>query len=385
MTLTQTKYNGKQRAGRLVPGLFAGLLLTGCATTPPPQVAQEPAPEEPAAETAAAQAQPQATPTQSQRVRKTARYVVRKGDTLWGIAERFLINPWQWPDVWVANRQVANPHLIYPGDVLELRWVEGSEQVAEVRKLRPRIRREPLDTAIPTIPLDRIRELLGGSRIVDEDALEQAPYVVDFDSEHLIGPDNTGAYVKGLPEDSGERWLVVHPGELYVDPDSGDVLGREAIPAADATLTRHAAEVSVMRLSDSRRETTVGDAVIPRALDALSSNFYPRAPESPVDARIISVYGGVTQIGQYDLVVLNRGSADGMKVGHVLDVYNDAREVDDPKRTFGKVTLPPEYAGKLLIVAVTGELAQALVMKSERPMLILDQVHEPGFKVGREL
>lgn len=380
MTTMQTKYNGKRSASRLALGLIGCGLLAACASTPEPS--PSPAPEPEAAE---ASTQPTANPApqrettraEPQRVRKTARYVVKKGDTLWEIAERFLIDPWQWPDVWVANRQVANPHLIYPGDVLELRWVEGREAVAEVRKLSPRIRREPLDEAIPTIPLDRIRDFLSGPRIVDKGALESAPYVIEFDEEHLIGPDRVGAYVKGLPEDRGDRWLIVHPGEDYVDPDSGEVLGQEAIPVADATLTRRASEVAVMRLSDSRRETRIADALIPRPIQGLSANFYPRAPETEVDARIISVFGGVTQIAQYDLVVLNRGSSHGLETGHVLNVYSDSREVKDPKRTFGKIQLPAEYAGHLLVVAVTDKLSQALIMESERPILIHDQVHEP--------
>lgn len=385
MTTMQTKYNGKRSASRLALGLLGCGLLAACAGTPAPAPEPEPKAAE-ATDTVEATARPtaeaapqqrEATRAEPQRVRKTARYVVKKGDTLWGIAERFLIDPWQWPDVWVANRQVANPHLIYPGDVLELRWMEGREEVADMRKLSPRIRREPLDKAIPTIPLDRIRDFLSGPRIVDKGALESAPYVVEFDEEHLIGPDRVGAYVKGLPEGQGDRWLVVHPGEDYVDPDSGEVLGQEAIPAADATLTRRASEVAVMRLSDSRRETRKGDVLIPRPIQGLSANFYPRAPETEVDARIISVFGGVTQIAQYDLVVLNRGSSDGLEAGHVLNVYSDSRAVKDPKRTFGKVQLPAEYAGNLLVVAVTDKLAQGLIMESERPILIHDQVHEP--------
>lgn len=378
MTTMQTKYNGKRSASRLALGLIGCGLLAACASTPEPSPAPEPEAAEASTQPAADPApQREATRAEPQRVRKTARYVVKKGDTLWDIAERFLVDPWQWPDVWVANRQVANPHLIYPGDVLELRWVEGREEVAEVRKLSPRIRREPLDDAIPTIPLDRIRDFLSGPRIIDKGALKSAPYVVEFDEEHLIGPDRVGAYVKDLPEGRGDRWLVVHPGEDYIDPDSGEVLGQEAIPAADATLTRRASEVAVMRLSDSRRETRIGDALIPRPIQGLSANFYPRAPETEVDARIISVFGGVTQIAQYDLVVLNRGSSHGLETGHVLNVYSDSREIKDPKRTFGKIQLPAEYAGHLLVVAVTDKLAQALIMESERPILIHDQVHEP--------
>lgn len=311
-------------------------------------------------------------------MRKTARYVVKKGDTLWDIAERFLIDPWKWPEVWVANRQVSNPHLIYPGDVLELRWLEGEETVSQVQKLEPQIRRKPLEATIPTIPLDLIQDFLQGPLVVGPDTFEKAPYLVEFADEHLMGPDRADAYARGLPASARPDWLVVHEGETYLDPDSGRILGYEAIPASDATLTRHAEEVSVIRLSDARRETRIGDALIPRPRDALSANFYPRPPDNAeLTGKIISVFGGVTQIGQYNLVVLNIGDEDGLEVGHVLDVFSAAREVPDPRDRIGSILLPPQYAGELLVVRVTGNLAQALVMEAERSILLNDEVRAP--------
>lgn len=387
MTTVTKQYTGMRRPLGLA-AICAGALLAACQSTPesgtpdarpattgevvasggPERTAPSPAPAQPVATT---------RDGAEQRVRKTARYVVKKGDTLWGIADRFLIDPWKWPEVWVANRQVSNPHLIYPGDVLELRWLEGSERVADVRKLSPRIRRKPLTDAIPTIPLDQIKDFLRGPQIVDKATLENAPYVVEFDQEHLIGPDRVGIYARELPEDADEDWLVLHPGAPYVDPDSGETLGYEAIPAADATLARHAREVAVLELTRAHRETRIGDVLIPKPTDELSANFYPRAPDGAVDGRIISVFGGVTQIGQYNLVVLNRGSADGLASGHVLDVYSAAREVKDPQRSFGRVSLPAEFAGQLLVVRVTDRLSQALVMEAVRPILLHDEVHAP--------
>ncbi|MHA7833052.1 MAG: LysM peptidoglycan-binding domain-containing protein [Algiphilus sp.] len=314
---------------------------------------------------------------EGQRVRKTARYVVKQGDTLWDIAERFLIDPWKWPEVWVANRQVANPHLIYPGDVLELRWLEGQESVSEVAKLEPQIRREPLEATIPTIPLDLIQDFLDGPLVVGPDTFASAPYLVEFADEHLMGPDRTDAYARGLPTTARADWLVVHEGEAYVDPESGRILGYEAIPAADTTLSRHAEEVAVLRLSESRRETRIGDALIPRPRDMLSANFFPRAPDQAISGRIISVFGGVTQIGQYDLVILNRGATHGLEIGHVLDVFNAAREVPDPRDRVGSIRLPEQYAGELLVVRVADDLAQALVMEAERTILLHDEVRAP--------
>lgn len=393
MTVKQgQKYSAARRFSRL--GLCAlTAVLAACATAPQggveaPSASAESTPLESGA--ANPGSSPDAPPAQGAsaaprrlatregaRVRKTARYVVKEGDTLWDISQRFLIDPWKWPEVWVANRQVANPHLIYPGDVLELRWLEGEERVSEVAKLEPRIRPLPLEATIPTIPLDLIQDFLDGPLVVGPDTFKTAPYLVEFADEHLMGPDRTDAYARGLPNSARADWLVVHEGEAYLDPESGRILGYEAIPAADATLSRHAEEVSVLRLSESRRETRIGDALIPRPRDTLSANFYPRAPERALSGRIISVFGGVTQIGQYDLVILNRGAQHGLEVGHVLDAFNAAREVPDPRDRVGSIRLPAQYAGELLVVRVAEDLAQALVMEAERTILLHDEVRAP--------
>jgi len=388
-------YSVMSRQSRLCVCLF-GALLVGCASSAERDTEPtRPASEQQAQRAAPARAQPETTAraeassadqqaqpqrriqTEGQRVRKTARYVVKQGDTLWEIAERFLIDPWKWPEVWVANRQVSNPHLIYPGDVLELRWLEGEETVSEVQKLEPQIRRKPLEKTIPTIPLELIQDFLRGPLVVGPDTFEKAPYLVEFADEHLMGPDRADAYVRGLPASARPDWLVIHEGETYLDPESGRILGYEAIPAADANLERHAEEVSVVRLSEARRETRIGDALIPRPSDALSANFYPRSPDAPFTGQIISVFGGVTQIGQYDLVVLNIGGQDGLEIGHVLDVFSVAREVPDPRDRIGSIRLPALYAGELLVVRVAGELAQALVMEAERTILLHDEVRTP--------
>lgn len=387
------QYSVMSRQSRLGACLLGALLL-GCASTAErEQESSRSDAEQQAALEANAGAQPDTaskadaspevaqaprrTRTEGQRVRKTARYVVKEGDTLWDISERFLIDPWKWPEVWVANRQVSNPHLIYPGDVLELRWLEGEETVSEVQKLEPQIRSKPLEATIPTIPLDLIQDFLKGPLVVGPDTFDTAPYLVEFADEHLMGPDLADAYVRGLPQSARPDWLVIHEGETYIDPDSGQILGYEAIPAADATLRRHAEEVSVVRLSEARRETRIGDALIPRPRDALSANFFPRAPDAPITGQIVSVFGGVTQIGQYDLVVLNIGGQDGLEVGHVLDVFNAAREVPDPRSRVGSIRLPSQYAGELLVVRVAGELAQALVMEAERTIQLHDEVRTP--------
>ena len=113
-------------------------------------------------------------------------YVVKRGDTLWSISSIFLEDPWLWPELWHYNQQLDDPHLIYPGDILYLIWVDGKPRLVksiatktiENRdvKLSPQMRIADLQQAIPAISLDVIGPFLSNSRVVDLDTLERAPY-----------------------------------------------------------------------------------------------------------------------------------------------------------------------------------------------------------------
>ena len=106
-------------------------------------------------------------------------YTVRKGDTLWDISARFLRKPWLWPEIWQANPQVRNPHLIYPGDVLNLSMFGGGPRIG----LQPRVRGE--GEPITAIPLSELRMFLKELRVMNADDVEQAPYLVGFEEAHL--------------------------------------------------------------------------------------------------------------------------------------------------------------------------------------------------------
>src|SRR5437868_9866097 len=108
-------------------------------------------------------------------------YTVRKGDTLWSISARFLQRPWQWPEVWQANPQIHNPHLIYPGDVISLAYLDGHARLSvssEESGSGPRVRTTSLDEAIKPVPLSDIEVFLKKPRMISEDEFRTAPHIV---------------------------------------------------------------------------------------------------------------------------------------------------------------------------------------------------------------
>lgn len=381
--------------------------LAGCASAPPEQeeeVVYEPAPE---AEPAVPSPAPAVTAPAQPIVlapNYPERYVVVRGDTLWDISGRFLRDPWRWPEVWQGNPQVANPHLIYPGDVLMISMVEGrpvihrageapagaattvtqrpapiptdaSGRPLAVVKLSPQVREIELEKAIPTIPQDAIRQFLEGSIVVDNSDLNKAPYVVAFADEHMSGGTGYRVYVRGVKDQEQQRYMVVRPGKEYRDPDTGERLGREALYLAGADLEREG-DPATMELVKAKREVLRSDRLVPGEPERFDYNFMPHAPAAETKGRVISVFDAVDQIGQHQVVVLNLGKREGMEPGHVLAVFQDGEKVKDPVRG-GSVKLPNEKAGSVIIFRTFEKVSYALVTNSVRAIHINDRVKNP--------
>lgn len=360
--------------------LVSGLVVAGCAHQPQTTDTQAPAPPS-SQPLPARKAPPTREAAIESQIRADAplRYVVKKGDTLWDIAGYYLRDPWYWPQLWYANPDIANPHLIYPGDVLILtRGPDGGFQLrrAGTKRLSPRVRASSLES-IATIPLEAIRAFITGPRLVDEDTLAQAPYVVSFIDQHLVGGKGTVAYVRRADDrgDAAQNYSLVRDAGPYVDPQSGEVLGQQAVPVGEIRITDFA-DVATALITRSYREALVGDRLLPLEEEDLVRDFYPHAPDRRIEGQIISVYDGVSVIGQYQVVTLSVGRADGIERGHVLDIFEGGRVVLDPVEG-GQVRLPELKSGELLIFKTDEQVSFAVIMRAERAVHVEDVVRTP--------
>ena len=309
-------------------------------------------------------------------------YTVVKGDTLWDISGKFLEQPWQWPQLWEYNPQIKNPHLIYPGDTLHFSLVDGKPRLSFSEGtviLKPRIRTSPSDQAIKLIPTDAIAQFLTSPKVVNDNILEQSPYIIGFAGEHLVVGAGDRVYVRSIPNPESLSYTIYRPGEAYVSPDYPDeVLGYEAEFIADATIQR-SGDPATLIITKSDVEIRKGDRLMVSEKSALALNYFPRPPEEPIRGNIISVLGGVSQIGQYNIVVIDRGTADGLKPGHILDIYNLGKTVDDPfNRDLDKqsyVKLPDETAGELMVFRSFERVSYALVLEATQAIHVLDRVY----------
>jgi hypothetical protein len=314
------------------------------------------------------------------------RYIVQKGDTLWDISKRFLRDPWLWPELWYRNPDIGNPHLIYPGDVISLVYVDGQprltvqtpDRVGETVKLSPRVREQSIETAIPTIPLEAIRPFLTETRIVEEGLLDRAPYVLAGADERVMSSASDKVYVRGLGAQPLKSYTLVRKGDVFRDPVTKQILGREARHVGDVT-TVSGGDPATVRVLSTNREILAGDRVLPPTDDSFGGNFFPKAPNVDVDGRIIAVLDGVSQIGQYSVVALNLGKNHNLEVGDVLAVYKAGGVVRDTIGGEGgeTVKLPDERAGELIVFRTFDGMSLGLIMEATRAMHVLDAVRNP--------
>jgi len=377
-------------------------------------------------------------------------YMVVKGDTLWDISARFLKQPWRWQEIWGVNPQIKNPHLIYPGDVVSLSFKDGKpvlnlERAGQVTagrnvKLSPTIRSSENIQAIPAIPIDAIQQFLVWPIIYEEDEMDNWPYVVSSYDGHLIASANNIIYIRGLPEDSDiKEYSIYRKGPAYKnvkkDKDEEDeVLGYEGIYIGQAVMQRKGDPASAV-ITSVDREVLVGDRLVPNIGEDMSTEFLPSSTKTKVEGSILSVLtgisqlGGVAQIGQYQVVVLNVGANNGIEPGNVFGIFQnnfkvkdsiginkpEALEKTDAKRikfeheddnlfdrelsklvntirgtiikfdkkfpTFANrkvrsetIALPEEHVGVMMVFRTFKKISYALVMETDGPVHIFDTV-----------
>ena len=373
-------------------------------------------------------------------------YTVVKGDTLWGISGRFLKDPWKWPHIWQMNQeQIKNPHLIYPGDIVRLDrealtlslagggaggagGVSGgtsAQAIANTVKLEPRVRVEPLQSAIPSIPSSVIGPFLSQPLIVEAGGLDSSPVILATEESRVIIGVGDTAYADRIGSADGTNWQVFRPGVPLRDPETNEILGYEAKYVGEARVRRYG-NPTTLEITKARQEVNRGDRLTP-AREAAFPTYMPRAPDKAIKASIMSVDGGVSEFGQYQVVTINRGARDGVEVGHVLASYRrgatlgrSGREIDfamprffgglggmgdmdikpvyvvppppappaPPPSADGKVVgvaattetalkLPDERNGLVFVFRVFDKMSYALVMRSTRPMYLGDVVMTP--------
>ena len=337
-------------------------------------------------------------------------YTVQRGDTLWGIAGRFLTKPWLWPEIWQANPQIENPHRIFPGDVISLAYLDG-RAVVQTTQAGPRT--EP---AITAIPLSEIEAFLRQSSVVSE--FEDLPHVVAVEEGHLRGAEGQNVYIRGLSgAQVGDTITLVRPthhfrlpaarritntipseldfrgDETYRDVRSvwgrdlarGESVGYEMTRQSHARITQVQDELAIGLLVDTTADVRPGDRAVPAEARPYDDSFMPKAPTSiPEHAAVIGIADAGLTGGPSSVVALAVGSADGVSNGTVFSTWRPGEAVPDDVKNANRIAaardtvqLPDEFTGQVMVFRTFDRVSYALVMDGIRPVRIGDVLKSP--------
>ncbi|HPT49470.1 MAG TPA: LysM peptidoglycan-binding domain-containing protein [Accumulibacter sp.] len=306
------------------------------------------------------------------------RHVVLPGDTLWGLSTTFLKDPWRWSEIWQMNReQIRSPHRIYPGDVILLeRDLQGRPRLRlQSAKLAPQVHVEKNPQAIPTIAPNVIRPFLSEPLIVEADSLDRSARIVAAQEDRVNLGNGDRAYVIGA-EPATENWQVFRNGKPLLDPVNKEVLGYEAFYLGTAK-QRQPGEPATFEIISAKEEISRGDRLVPAVRPTLIA-YAPHKPDAVIEGRVLSVYGGVGVGGQGSVVAINRGTRDGLEIGHVLTLERNRvvvqRDENDQKES---VIIPPHRGGYLFIFRTFERISYALVATAEGVVEVNDFVRTP--------
>ena len=343
-------------------------------------------------------------------------YTVKSGDTLWVISKLFLKSPWRWPELWGMNLdQIKNPHRIYPGQLLRLERINGmatlrvddgtgsSMATGDVGTVRvsPRNRMEPLsDNGLPALKPSVIEPFLAEPIVIEPAEFASAARIVSAQEGRVLLTRGDRAYARGpngeplLDDASKERlFRVFRTATPLKDPDSGKVLGYEAVYAGRAKLlssettseqTDADGKLSMaivparIDIISAKEEIRVGDRLLPDPVRDVRS-YTPHAPQGAVNGRIVSIYGSaVENAAQNQVVVINKGKLDGMDSGTVLAIFkNGGRTIDKQDATLPLLKLPDERNGLLMVFRTFDHLSYALILEITSGVRVGDRLTSP--------
>ena len=315
------------------------------------------------------------------------RHVVVRGDTLWGISGKFLKEPWRWPEVWNMNREeIKNPHLIYPGQVVyldrsgktpRLRLGKPVKSRSGTDKLQPHIYSDPIQQAIPSIPPNQIEPFLSQPLVVEQGELDTVPRIVAGPEFRGMMGNGDQAFATAIPDASVVRWNVFRPGKPLIDPETGNTIGYEAFFLGNANLVQPG-EPAALQITVAKEEIMRGDRLIPAPPVNIIS-YVPHRPDNQVAARVMTIYGGVSEGGRASIVSLNRGKNDGLEVGHVLALFRNriASAIDQDTMRRVDTPIPEERYALVFVFRVFNGVSYALVLESSKPVTVGDYARNP--------
>ena len=353
-------------------------------------------------------------------------YVVVKGDTLWDISGRFLDKPWQWPAIWHVNPQIENPHLIYPGDVISLVYIDGMPQLrlkrGGTKKLSPAVRVTDRE-AVKAVPFDKIEPYIRNIRILAPEDFEGLPYIVANNEQRMNAAVSDQTYGRGLDAAVGQEFVIARLNSIYDDTGDGQIrrvlpkdgwrqvpniwdrqedmfntvspwnrrpknpVGYEMVEVSRVRVSQ-AGEISVLDVLGNRTEVKPGDFILPDTDPGYEPVFYPKAMDTVPDGlQVLATSGQKSGVGLYQIVAISGGARDGIEPGDVFAAFRQGDKIADEvgyrEGSFSKdaqLRLPEVYDGIVMVFRTFDFISYGMVMGGERVVQEFDVLRHPDLK-----
>jgi hypothetical protein len=318
----------------------------------------------------------------SELIKETARqqYTVVKGDTLWDISGQFLKHPWRWPEIWHENSQIENPHLIYPGDLITLKFVGGAPRLTLVRnrnrnlKLSPEIKYLPHVSADEVVPLAVINRFLTYAQFRSFAEVNNAPSILSGVEDQILIGLNDEFYTLATMQDA--EYGVFRQEDDYLDPITSEVLGVRLSHLGEARLSRQDEGVATLKAISAKQAFRRGDKILGTQQTILLEKISPRAPVQSIEGHVVAVENMTLFAGRMDIIAINKGKQSGVQVGDILNIFSPRKAVQDDQGSL-TIQLLDRRIGLAVVFSIYKKMAYAIVMKAVSPVQAGDILKSP--------
>lgn len=330
-------------------------------------------------------------------------YVVKKGDTLWDISRRFLVKPWYWKKIWHNNPHISNPHLIYPGDVLQLVHIDGQPRITitetnntyhgsrtgkrtkdgrAIVKYSPHTRTEVIADEAISFSSAILNPHILKTRVLNAESVKALPFIYGSGLDYVNLNNQTEVYAKGIDQaQNGAEFGIYRPlGMIHNFADGKvnqqSVLGQEMkyIGKVGIITQDHANDLTKLKILESVDAIQDGDRLIASNEDSVS-NYFPQLPSNQCSqGHILQNTSALPTIKEFDTIITSLGKDNGAQVG---DIWKIVRQGGMKKINSQDLSVPDREVGYLMIIGVEDTFSYGFVLESKQNIYLNDALVRP--------
>lgn len=292
-------------------------------------------------------------------------YVIKQGDTLWGLSDRFIKDPMYWPDMWSKNGQVTNPHFIYPGQKLRI----FPDRLEFIPKDEPPVLKSAPAAAVAEVlqevAAEKTYALYGTEGFLLENGFRPYGMVVGAQHDRIVtGVDDIVYTDIGADQKAGggDKFSIFRKDVSVSHPLNNEEMGFKMIPLGALQLTDVERQSSRAIITRSFREISPGAYLFPYK-ENRRREITLKNTRNDLKGYIIESHSGISILAAGDIVYIDLGANQGAEVGNMLYIVRDV--TIDQRYVEGRIDrLPQELLGALVILETGKKTSTALVVKS---------------------